>query len=78
MVNVTIIAIVAFAVIVLYVVERYTSQKQIHAADAVKLTTLSAAVTGGVLYAIEGGAVSAIPDAVTDVAQDMFVGKPSF
>ncbi len=77
MVNVTIIAIVAFAVIVLYVVERYTSQKQIHAADAVKLSTLSAAITGGVLYALDGS-VASVPSAVADVAQDMFVGKPSF
>jgi hypothetical protein len=73
--SLTILAIVVFATIVLNVVERYTRQKPIETADALKLGTLSAALTGGVLYAV--GDTEVISAAV-ETAQDMFVGKPSF
>lgn len=77
MVDWTILAIVVFAVIVLYVVERYTRQKPIEVGDAIKLGVLSAGITGGVLYSIDGDVPSVVA-AVTDTAQEMFVGKPSF
>ena len=76
MVDWTIVAVVAFAAVVLYVVERYTRGKKIDALDGAKLGVLSAGLTGGVLYAIGGddGTVAA----VVETAQDMFVGKPTF
>lgn len=75
MIDLTLVAIVVFAVIVIYVVERYTRQKKINFGSALKLGVLSAGLTSGVLYAIDGSDVVA---AVTETAQDMFVGKPSF
>lgn len=74
MIDLTIVAVVTFAVIVLYVVERYTRDKKIEVADAAKLGVLSAAITGGVLYTIDGNVVTT----VVESAQEMFVGKPSF
>ena len=75
----TIVAIVAFAAIAIYVVERYTRSKSIDTLDALKLGTLSAALTGGVLYTVSSADSSpAILAAVSDTGQDMFVGKPSF
>jgi len=79
MIDLTIVGVVVFAVIVLYVVERYTRQKSVDVGDALKLGTLSGALTGGVLYAIGGdGSVASAVASVTETAQDMFVGKPSF
>jgi hypothetical protein len=75
MIDITVLAIVTFAVIVLYVVERYTRNKQIEVLDAAKLGVLSAAITGGVLYTIDG---SEVVPTIVEKAQDMFVGKPSF
>lgn len=77
MIDLTTVAVVALAVVVLYVVERYTRQKPVDVLDAVKLSVLSAALTGGVLYTIDGNPVTAVAEAVSS-AQDMFVGKPSF
>lgn len=74
MIDFTILAVVVFAVVVIYVVERYTRQKPVEVADATKLAVLSAGITGGVLYAIDTDAVATVAEA----AQDMFVGKPSF
>ena len=75
MVDWTIVAVVAFAAVVLYVVERYTRGKKIDALDGAKLGVLSAGLTGGVLYAT--GSEETIAS-VVETAQDMFVGKPTF
>ena len=74
MIDITLVAIVVFAVIVIYVVERYTRQKKINVGSALKLGALSAGLTAGVLYAIDEDIIAT----VTETAQDMFVGKPSF
>ena len=74
MIDLTIIAIVAFAVGVLYVVERMTRGKNVDVVDMIKLGALSGGITGGVLYSIDGNSVAS----VVETAQDMFVGKPSF
>jgi hypothetical protein len=76
MIDWTLVAIVAFAALVLYVVERYTRGKKIEVADATKLGILSAGLTGGVLYAVGGDAPTAT--SIVETAQEMFVGKPSF
>jgi hypothetical protein len=74
MIDLTLVAIVVFAVIAIYVVERYTRQKKINFGSALKLGVLSAGLTSGLLYAIDGDIITT----VTETAQDMFVGKPSF
>jgi hypothetical protein len=74
MIDLTMVAIVAFAVGVLYVVERMTRGKQLNVIDMIKLSALSGGITGGVLYSINGSSVAS----VVETAQDMFVGKPSF
>jgi|LauGreDrversion4_2_1035121.scaffolds.fasta_scaffold900894_2 hypothetical protein len=83
MVEWTLVAVIVFATLVLYCVERYTRQKTIDLADAVKLSTLSGVLTGGVLYAVDGGdgvtsVAAEVLSSAVDTAQDMFVGKPSF
>lgn len=76
----TIIGIVVFATLVIYIVERYTSQKAIQTMDALKLSGLSAVLTTGVLYTVSGGGETIIAPAVAaaTAAQEMFVGKPAF
>lgn len=74
MIDLTIVAVVVFAVGVLYVVERMTRSKKVDIVDMIKLTALSGGITGGVLYSMDGSTVAS----VVETAQDMFVGKPSF
>jgi hypothetical protein len=77
MIDWTIVGIVVFAVLAIYVVERVTRQKKINAGSAIKLGVLSAGLTSGVLYAIDEDIVSTVTT-IKETAQDMFVGKPSF
>ena len=74
MIDWTIVAVVAFAAVALYVVERYTRAKKVDVLDGAKLGVLSAGLTGGVLYAMGDETVAT----VVETAQDMFVGKPTF
>lgn len=76
----TIIGIVVFATLVIYIVERYTSHKAVQTMDALKLSGLSAVLTTGVLYTVSSGGESVIAPAVqaAAAAQEMFVGKPAF
>ena len=76
----TIIGIVVFATLVIYIVERYTSQKAIQTMDALKLSGLSAVLTTGVLYTVSSGGEAVVAPAVAAAAaaQEMFVGKPAF
>ena len=75
MIDWTIVAIVVFAVLAIYVVERYTRQKSINFGSALKLSAISAGLTTGVMYALNDTPIVAT---VTEAAQDMFVGKPTF
>ncbi len=68
------VAIAAFVVGVLYVVLRMTQGKSVNTMDIIKFGGVSGGITAGVLYFMENGNVST----VTEAAQDMFVGKPSF
>ena len=77
MIDWTIVGIVVFAVLAIYIVERITRQKKINAGSAVKLGALSAGLTAGVLYAIDEDIVTTVTT-IKETAQDMFVGKPSF
>jgi hypothetical protein len=74
MIDLTMVAIAAFVVGVLYVVLRMTQGKSVNTMDIIKFGGVSGGITAGVLYFMENGNVST----VTEAAQDMFVGKPSF
>ena len=74
MIDLTIVAIAALVVGVLYAVLRITQGKSINTTDVIKFSGISGGITAGVLYFLENSTVST----VTEAAQDMFVGKPSF
>ncbi len=74
MIDYTIVAVVVFAVAILYVVERKTRSKSIDTGDFIKLGALSGGITSAILYSIGDSTLST----VTEAAEDMFVGKPSF
>ena len=74
MIDLTIVAIAALVVGVLYAVLKMTQGKSIDTTDIIKFGGVSGGITAGVLYFMENGNVST----VTEAAQDMFVGKPSF
>ena len=43
-----------------------------------KLTSFAGVLTGGVVFALQAEEVSEAVSAVTETAQEMFVGKPTF
>lgn len=67
--------VVAVVAIVLYVWERKLKQEEISPVDAIKLALGAGGVAGGVAYAVTG---DVLPEQVTEVAQEMFLGKPEF
>lgn len=73
-----VVAIVIIASIVVYLVDRKTRGEPIDPAILAKIASFSGLATGGVVFALQSDAVSEAVTAVTDSAQDMFVGKPTF
>lgn len=73
-----IVAIVVVASIVLYIADRKTRGQPIEFPILAKIASFSGLATGGVVFALQSDAVSDAVAAVTDSAQDMFVGKPTF
>jgi hypothetical protein len=74
-----VILAVAASAFIVYAIERYTRRKSIDAADGIKVSLLSGAGAGGLMYAL--GDTSSVTDAVASAAssvEEMFVGKPSF
>ena len=71
------VALVSFIV---YALERRSKQEPIVWEDALKLSLFSGVITSGVVFAstADVAAVTETATAVTEVAQDMFVGTPSF
>lgn len=67
--------VVAVVAVVLYVWERRLKQEEISPIDAIKLALGAGGVAGGVAYAVTG---DVLPEQVTEVAQEMFLGKPEF
>ncbi len=67
--------VVAVVAVVLYVWERRLKQEEISPIDAIKLALGAGGVAGGVAYAVTG---EGLPEQVTEVAQEMFLGKPEF
>lgn len=67
--------VVAVVAVVLYVWERKLKQEEVSPIDAIKLALGAGGVAGGVAYAVTG---DVLPEQVTEVAQEMFLGKPEF
>ena len=76
--SLVIVAIVVVAAIVLYIADRKTRGQPIEFPILAKIASFSGLATGGVVFALQSDAVSEAVSAVTDSAQDMFVGKPTF
>jgi hypothetical protein len=73
-----IVGIVVVAAILLYVVDRKSRGEPIDLSILTKITSFSAIVAGGIVFALQSDSVTEAVTAVTETAQDMFVGKPSF
>ena len=67
--------VVAVVAMVLYVWERRMKQEEINPVDAIKLAIGAGGVAGGVAFAVTG---DVLPEQVSEVAQEMFLGKPEF
>lgn len=76
-----IVAVVAAVVVILYVYDRRSKQQTVDMIDATKLAVGAGAIAGGVTYAVGGDSLPGVVEtvsAVTETAQEMFVGKPEF
>ena len=72
--------VIASIVAMLYVWDRRNKQEEVNLVDAVKLAIGAGSVAGGVAYVVNGDIP--IPEEVvekaTEVAQEIFIGKPEF
>ena len=73
-----IVGIVVVAAIVLYIVDRKSRGEPIDLGILAKISSFSAIVSGGIVFALQSDSVTEAVAVVTESAQDMFVGKPSF
>lgn len=73
-----IIGMVVVASIALYVIDRKSRGEPIELSILAKISSFSAIVSGGIIFALRSEYVSEAVTTVTETAQDMFVGKPSF
>jgi hypothetical protein len=76
-----IVAVVVSVVVILYVYDRRSKQQPVEVVDAAKLAVGAGAIAGGVTYAVGGDSLPDVVEkvaAVTETAQEMFVGKPEF
>lgn len=76
-----IVAVVVVVTIVLYIYDRRSKQQSVDVFDAVKLALGAGSIAGGVTYAVGGETVAEAVETiakVSDVTQEMFVGKPEF
>lgn len=78
--NTLIIASVGVALVcfILYALDRRSKGEPIDWLQASKLTTFGGLLTSGVVFATTTDGVSEAMKVVTEEAQDMFVGQPSF
>jgi len=74
----TIVGVVVVASLVLYIVDRKSRGEPLDMTVAAKIASFSGLATGGIVFALQSDAVSDAVAVVTDTAQDMFVGTPSF
>lgn len=73
-----IIGLVVVASVALYVIDRKSRGEPIEMSVLAKISSFSAIVSGGIIFALQTEYVSEAVTTVTETAQDMFVGKPSF
>lgn len=73
-----VVAIVATAAAVLYMSDRRSKGEPVDIATLFKLVSFSGLAAGGIVFALQTDIVSDAVATVTEGAQDMFVGKPSF
>lgn len=74
-------AVVVVVAVILYVYDRRSRQQPVEVVDAAKLALGAGAIAGGVTYAVTGESLPDIVEkaaAVTETAQEMFVGKPDW
>lgn len=76
-----VVAVVVVVAVVLYIWDRNTKSQPVDVMDAAKLALGAGGIAGGVAYALGGDAISEAVEQtvnISDVVQDMFVGKPGF
>lgn len=62
----------------LYVMDRKSKGSPIEGSLLFKIASFSGLVTGGVVFALQADGIPAAIESVSEVAQDMFVGQPTF
>lgn len=73
-----IVGVFAVVAVVLYVWDRRAKHESIDVMDAAKFAIGAGGVAGGVAFAVGTDAIESAVSAGTEMAQDMFVGKPEF
>ena len=73
-----IVAIVVVAAAVLYIADRKTRGQPIEVPILAKIASFAGLATGGVVFALQSDTISDAVASVSESAQDMFVGKPTF
>jgi prolipoprotein diacylglyceryltransferase len=77
----SIVGAVLVITVLLYIYDRRSKHQLVDVFDAAKLGVGAAAIAGGVSYAVGGEAIADAVQTVaatTEVAQEMFTGKPEF
>ena len=77
----SIVGAVLVITVLLYIYDRRSKHQLVDVFDAAKLGVGAAAIAGGVSYAVGGEAIADAVQSVaatTEVAQEMFTGKPDW
>lgn len=69
---------VVVAAIIVYLSDRWSKKAPVETGALAKIVSFSGLVAGGIVFALQSEDVSEAVAAVTETAQDMFVGKPTF
>ena len=72
-----VLAVVVVAIL-LYVMDRKGKGAPIEGSLLFKIASFSGLVTGGVVFALQADGIPEAIESVSEVAQDMFVGQPTF
>lgn len=70
--------VVALVAVLLYVWDVRSKQQSVSFADATKIAVGAGSLAGGVAYAVGGENLAEAIESVTESAQEMFVGNPTF